>query len=66
MVRQLERAAASVAGGAHSTAETLAAIRQRTGTLTGRTSQAHATAETFSQATDNVHRIGERHRRPGP
>ncbi len=52
MVRQLERAAASVAGGAHSTAETLAAIRQRTGTLTGRTSQAHATAETFSQATD--------------
>lgn len=52
MVRQLERAAASVAGGAHSTAETLAAIRRRTETLTGRTSQAHATAETFSQAAD--------------
>ncbi|WP_315835558.1 methyl-accepting chemotaxis protein [Bradyrhizobium prioriisuperbiae] len=52
MTRQLERAATSVASGAHSTAETLAAIRQRTETLTGRTSQAHSTAETFAQAAD--------------
>jgi methyl-accepting chemotaxis protein len=52
MVRQLERAAASVAGGARSTAETLTAIRHRTEALTGRTSQAHTTAETFSQAAD--------------
>ena len=52
MVRQLERAAASVAGGARSTSDTLSTIRHRAEALTGQTSQARATAETFSRATD--------------
>src|SRR4030088_2417635 len=51
MIRQLERAANSVAGGAEATA-TLATIRQRTDALTGRTSAAQGTATTFSQAAD--------------
>ncbi|MBV5271805.1 MAG: methyl-accepting chemotaxis protein, partial [Afipia sp.] len=50
MVRQLERAANSVASGAQSTATTLHAIRHRADALTDRTSDAQATAETFSQA----------------
>jgi methyl-accepting chemotaxis protein len=52
MVRQLERAASSVASGAQSTATTLSAIRHRADTLTDRTSDAQATAETFSQAAE--------------
>jgi methyl-accepting chemotaxis protein len=52
MIRQLERAASSVAGGAEATAATLATIRQRTDALTGRTSAAQSTATTFSQAAD--------------
>jgi methyl-accepting chemotaxis protein len=52
LVRQLERAAHSVAGGAQSTADTLSTIRRRTETLTGRTSAAQTTATTFSQAAD--------------
>src|SRR6202790_5112028 len=52
LVRQLERAASSVAGGAQSTADTLSTIRQRTEALTGRTSAAQTTATTFSQAAD--------------
>jgi len=52
MIRQLERAADSVAGGAEATATTLATIRQRTDALTGRTSAAQSTATTFSQAAD--------------
>ncbi|MFL6814838.1 MAG: methyl-accepting chemotaxis protein, partial [Bradyrhizobium sp.] len=40
MIRQLERAASSVAGGAEATAATLSTIRQRTDVLTGRTSSA--------------------------
>src|SRR5712671_1551881 len=52
MIRQLERAAHSVAGGAEATAATLATIRQRTDALTGRTSAAQNTATTFSQAAD--------------
>ncbi len=52
MIRQLERAANSVAGGAEATAATLATIRQRTDALTGRTSAAQSTATTFSQAAD--------------
>ena len=52
MIRQLERAANSVAGGAEATAATLANIRKRTDALTGRTSAAHQTATTFSQAAD--------------
>ena len=52
MIRQLERAAQSVAGGAEATATTLSTIRQRTDALTGRTSAAQSTATTFSQAAD--------------
>ena len=52
MIRQLERAANSVAGGAEATATTLSTIRQRTDKLTGRNSTAQATAATFSQAAD--------------
>jgi methyl-accepting chemotaxis protein len=62
MVRQLERAANSVASGAQSTATTLSAIRDRADALTDRTSDAQATAETFSQAaekfTQSAHGIG--------
>jgi methyl-accepting chemotaxis protein len=52
MIRQLERAADSVAGGAEATAATLSTIRQRTDALTGRTSAAQNTATSFSQAAD--------------
>ncbi|WP_291683991.1 methyl-accepting chemotaxis protein [Bradyrhizobium sp.] len=52
MIRQLDRAAHSVAGGAEATAATLSTIRQRTDALTGRTSAAQSTATTFSQAAD--------------
>jgi methyl-accepting chemotaxis protein len=52
MIRQLERAAQSVAGGAEATAATLSTIRQRTDALTGRTSAAQGTATTFSEAAD--------------
>ncbi|MDI4232704.1 methyl-accepting chemotaxis protein [Bradyrhizobium sp. Arg237L] len=52
MIRQLERAAQSVAGGAEATAATLATIRERTDALTGRTNAAQTTAETFSRAAD--------------
>src|SRR5580765_1928353 len=50
MIRQLDRAAGSVAGGAEATAATLATIRQRTDALTGRSSAAQSTASTFSRA----------------
>jgi methyl-accepting chemotaxis protein len=52
MIRQLERAANSVAGGAEATAATLSTIRQRTDALTGHTSAAQTTATTFSQVAD--------------
>jgi methyl-accepting chemotaxis protein len=52
MIRQLERAANSVAGDAEATATTLSTIRQRTNALTGRTNAAQGTATTFSQAAD--------------
>jgi methyl-accepting chemotaxis protein len=52
MIRQLERAANSVAGGAEATAATLSTIRQRTDALTSRTSAAQGTATTFSYAAD--------------
>src|SRR5260370_4681786 len=52
MIRQLERAANSVAGGAEATAATPATIRHRTDALTGRTTAAQSTATTFSQAAD--------------
>jgi methyl-accepting chemotaxis protein len=52
MIRQLERAANSVAGGAEAAAATLADIRQRTGALTVRTSAAQGTATSFAQAAE--------------
>ncbi len=52
LVRQLEKAAGSVAGGAESTAATLAAIRDRTDALTHRSTSAQATATTFAHAAD--------------
>jgi methyl-accepting chemotaxis protein len=59
MIRQLERAANSVAGGADATAATLATIRQRTDALTGRSSAAQSTATTFSQAADKFTRSAQ-------
>src|SRR3954470_13749606 len=52
MIRQLERAANSVAGGAEATAATLTKIRQPPDAQAGRTAAAQATASTFSQAAD--------------
>jgi methyl-accepting chemotaxis protein len=52
MIRQLERAANMVSGGAEATAATLSTIRRRTDALTGRTNAAQSTATTFSQAAD--------------
>jgi methyl-accepting chemotaxis protein len=52
MIRQVERAARSVAGGADATAATLATIRQHTDALTGRSSAAQGTATTFAQAAE--------------
>jgi methyl-accepting chemotaxis protein len=52
MVRQVERAAASVADGASSTADTLSTIRERTAVLTERTGEAGQTATIFSQASE--------------
>src|ERR1700676_1418032 len=54
MIRQLERAANSVAGGAEATAATLSTIRRRTDALTGRSSVAQSTATIFSQVADKV------------
>jgi methyl-accepting chemotaxis protein len=69
MIRQLERAANSVAGGAEATAATLSTIRQRTDALTGRTTAAQTTATTFSQAADkfthSAQGIGEQVRDAG-
>ncbi|MBV8696304.1 MAG: methyl-accepting chemotaxis protein [Bradyrhizobium sp.] len=52
MIRQLERAAASVASGAEATAATLTSIRMRTDALTARTSSAQDTATSFGQAAE--------------
>src|ERR1700686_2792845 len=69
MIRQLERAANSVAGGAEATAATLSTIRQRTDALTGRTSAAQSTATIFSAAagkfTDSAEGIGAQVRDAG-
>src|SRR6266700_1241398 len=53
MIRQIERAAGRVAGGAEATAATLSTIRQRADALTGRTSAAQDTATSFVQAAEN-------------
>src|SRR3954454_24862788 len=52
MIRQLERAANSVAGGAEATAATLSTIRRRTDALTNRTSAAPGPATTCSHSAD--------------
>lgn len=52
MIRQLERAAGSVADGAEATAAKLATIRARTDALSSRSSDAQSTATTFSEAAD--------------
>jgi methyl-accepting chemotaxis protein len=69
MIRQLERAANSVAGGAEATAATLSTIRRRTDALTGRTAAAQGTATTFSHAadkfTDSAQGIGSQVRDAG-
>jgi methyl-accepting chemotaxis protein len=59
MIRRLERAAQSVAGGAEAAAKTLFAIRQRTDALTGQTSAAQSTATTFAQAAKRFARSAE-------
>src|SRR3981081_1410252 len=59
MIRQLARAANSVAGGAEATAATLSTIRQRTDALTGHTSAAQTTATTFSQVADKFTQSAE-------
>jgi methyl-accepting chemotaxis protein len=52
MIRRLEHAARSVAGGADATASTLAVIRRHADSLTGRSSAARGTATTFAQAAE--------------
>jgi len=52
MIRQLERAANSVASGAEATANKLSNIRKRSDALMGRTSAAQTTAISFSQAAE--------------
>jgi methyl-accepting chemotaxis protein len=59
MIRQLERAANSVASGADATASTLSDIRQRADALSGRSSTARGAAATFAQAADKVTRSAQ-------
>lgn len=56
LVRQLERAAHSVAGGAQSTAQTLSTIRGRAAALSGQIREAETTAATFTDVADAVTR----------
>jgi len=69
MIRQLERAASSVAGGAEATAATLSTVRQRTDALSVRSNEAQSTAATFSQAAgkfaDSAEGIGSQVRDAG-
>ena len=59
LIRQLERAAVSVAGGAEATATTLATIRQRTDALSARSSAARGTAASFSEVSESFTRSAE-------
>ena len=52
LIRQLDRAASSVAGGAQSTADTLATIRARSDVLAERAQAAQSTAASFAQAAE--------------
>jgi methyl-accepting chemotaxis protein len=69
MIRQLERAASSVADGAEATAATLSTVRQRTDTLSLRSREAQSTAAIFSQAAgkfaDSAEGIGSQVRDAG-
>jgi methyl-accepting chemotaxis protein len=69
MIRQLERAANSVASGAEATASTLSNIRERADALTDRSSAAQGTAATFAHAAEKVtqsaHGIGAQVRDAG-
>src|ERR1700761_6025869 len=69
MIRQLERAASSVAGGAEATAATLATVRQRTDALSVRSGEARNTAAIFEQAAgkfaDSAKGIGSQVRDAG-
>jgi methyl-accepting chemotaxis protein len=69
MIRQLERAASSVAGGAEATAATLSTVRRRTDTLSLRSSEALSTAAIFAQAAgkfaDSAEGIGSQVRDAG-
>jgi len=69
LIRQLERAASSVAGGAEATAATLSTVRQRTDALSLRSNEAQSTAATFSQAAgkfaDSAEGIGSQVRDAG-
>ena len=65
MIRQLERAANSVAGGAEATAATLSTIRQRTDALTGRTSAAQTHGDDLLARRRQVHPFGAGHRLAG-
>jgi methyl-accepting chemotaxis protein len=59
LIRQLERAAQSVAGGAEATAATLATIRERTEALSGRSSAAKGTATSFAEVSEKFTRSAE-------
>jgi methyl-accepting chemotaxis protein len=59
LIRQLERAAMSVADGADATAAKLATIRERTDALSGRSSAAQGTAATFSDVSEKFARSSE-------
>jgi methyl-accepting chemotaxis protein len=69
MIRQLERAANSVADGAEATAATLSTVRERTDALSVRSSAAQSTAAIFSQAAgkfaDSAEGIGSQVRNAG-
>ena len=59
LIRQLERAAESVAGGAEATAATLATIRERTDALSGRSCAAKGTATSFAEVSEKFTRSAE-------
>jgi methyl-accepting chemotaxis protein len=59
LIRQLDRAAQSVAGGAEATAATLATIRERTETLSGRSNDARGTATSFAEVSEKFTRSAE-------
>ena len=65
MIRQLERAANSVAGGAEATAATLSTIRQRTDALTEPHQRRAGHGDDLFARRRQVHPVGAGHRLPG-